>query len=215
MRKVSKYLLLCFLLLFLLPVHATEVKTKIDKTGSAYCGIYCMYAVMKINNINAELPELIKPEYISSPKGSSLSDLGNVAQKYGLYAESIGKLTTTDLKTISLPAILHVKSNASQKKYDHYELFLGTENGKAKLFNPTEPVKLVAFAQLAPRWDGNGLVVSAQSIDLSSIFAPARKRLTTYAAIVVAVILSVRWARRWLPKAMLNSRGKLFGLSVA
>lgn len=28
MRKVSKYLLLCFLLLFLLPVHATEVKTK-------------------------------------------------------------------------------------------------------------------------------------------------------------------------------------------
>ena len=35
-----------------------------------------------------------------------------------------------------------------------------------------------------------------------------------YAAAAIAAILFLHWAKRWLPEAMLNSRGKLFGLSI-
>jgi rhodanese-related sulfurtransferase len=107
-----------------------------------------------------------------------------------------------------------VKSNLKTQEYDHYELFLGTENGKAKLFNPPDPVRLVPYSEIAPRWDGNGLIISAEPIDLDLVFGPGRRRLMVYVAVSIAAILGLHFAKRWLPKAMLNSRSKLFGLSI-
>jgi len=184
------------------------------KTRHPHCGLYCIYTAMKLAGQKPDFRELVKPEYIGSRKGSSLAELKKAAGDHGVYAVPVGKLTSRVLNNCPHPVILHVTSDVTSREYEHYELFLGTENGKAKLFNPPEPVKLVKFAQLAPRWDGNGLIVSAKPIDLGVIFAPARKRLATYAAIVVAIILSVRWAKRWLPKAMLNSRRTILGLST-
>ena len=108
------------------------------------------------------------------------------------------------------------KAAADRKEYDHYELFLETKDGQAKLYDPPQPVRLVPFYQLAPRWDGTGLIVSAKPIDLGAIFAPARKRFIMYAVIAVAVILSLRLARRhWFPSADTSSRRRLLGLSIA
>ncbi|MBA7678785.1 hypothetical protein ES703_87063 [subsurface metagenome] len=73
---------------------------------------------------------------------------------------------------------------------------------------------MVPFRELAPRWDGNGLIVSAEPIDPGAIVAPTRKRFILFAAIALIIILIVRWAKRWLPEVLFNSRGKLFGLSV-
>jgi len=194
------------------PPKATSVKLK---SSGPYCGIYCLYAAMKLSELEVDFRELVKPEYIGSRKGSSLEELKKAAEDNGLYAVPVGRLTSRVLRNCPHPVILHVKSEPTSREYDHYELFLGTENGKAKIFNPPEPVKLVAFAELAPRWDSNGLIVSAEPIDLASIFAPARERFVIYAAIAIAVILVLHWAKRWLPqKAILNSRIKLFSLSA-
>ncbi len=184
------------------------------KSSDPYCGVYCLYTKMKLDNIKIDFRKLVQPEYIGSRKGSSLAELKKAAEDYGLYAVPAGKLTSKELSQSMCPIILHVKSEIGSEKYDHYELFLGTENGKAKLFDPPNQVRLVSFAELAPRWDGNGLIVSVEPIDLGAISAPARKRLIMYAAITLVIILIVHRAKRWLPDTILNSRRKLFGLSI-
>lgn len=42
------------------------------KSSSSYCGVYGLYTVMKLSGRKINFLELVKPEYISSRKGSSL-----------------------------------------------------------------------------------------------------------------------------------------------
>jgi rhodanese-related sulfurtransferase len=180
-----------------------------------YCGIYSLYAVMKLSDVDVDPKELLKPEYIGSHQGSSLAELKKAAEDNGLYAVPVGKLTSRELRQSSYPVILHVKSDPEMKIYNHYELFLETKNGQARLYNPPEQVRLVPFYELAPRWDGTGLIVAPSPIDLGTLFAPTRMRFIIYASIAVALILVAYWGRRhWLPKTALVSRRRLFGLSI-
>lgn len=132
-----------------------------------------------------------------------------------MYAETIGNLSSRELRRCPYPVILHVKYSADSKDYDHFELFLGSETGRAKLFNPPQPVRLVEFYELAPRWDGTGLLVSAEPIDIGVVFASARKRLILQIAGVIAVIFAMYWARRKWALASVNSRGRLLSFSIA
>jgi len=221
----AKHLCLFMLILAVLPGPAIAVSGQAEKTVnlpcskspySGYCGIYCLYMTMKLFNVDIEPTKLLKPEYIGSHKGSSLAELQKAARDNGLYAVPIEKLTSRELRRSPYPVILHVKSSADKKNYDHYELFLGTHNGRARLCNPPEPVRLVPFYELAPRWDGTGLMVSKNPIDLGVVFAPARKRLLIGSAIAVMTILIIRWGRRrWLPPTAIISRARQFGLSAA
>ena len=180
-----------------------------------YCGIYCLYSAIKLVGKESDIKELIKPEYFSSQEGSSLKDLKNAAIANGSYAESVDKLTKHVLEVSPYPVILHVKSTPDNKEYDHYVLFVGTEDGQVKLFDPPKPVKLVPFRNLAPLWDGTGLVISDEPIILKEFFAPAYKRLIAYTAIGLATILLFRWIRRrWFSVMPHVSRYKLFGLSI-
>jgi rhodanese-related sulfurtransferase len=225
-RTNNRFLLLLadLLVIFIITgtITANENKDNLSEAASvkpqthhSHCGLYCLYAAMKLSGREIDFTQLVKPEYIGSRKGSSMVELKNAAEDSGMYAVPIGKLTNRVLHNCPYPVILHVKSDVTSKEYDHYELFLGIENHKAKLFNPPEPVRLVPFRELAPRWDGNGLIISAKPIDHGSIFAPVRRRFAVYAAIAIAAILTVHYARRWLPQALLNTRRKLLGLSVA
>lgn len=226
-RPNNLFLLLLANLLFIFIITGTitanenkdnspEAASVKPRTHHPHCGLYCLYATMKLAGREIDFVQLVKPEYIGSPKGSSMAELKKAVEDSGMYAMPVDRLTSRVLHNCPHPVILHVKSDVTSKKYDHYELFLGTENGRAKIFNPPEPVRLVPFRELAPRWDGNGLIISAKPIDLGSIFAPTRKRFMMYAAIAVAFILAVhRGRRRWLPTKVLNSRRKLWGLSIA
>ncbi len=180
-----------------------------------HCGLYCVYTAMKLAGKDIGFLELVKPEYLGSRKGSSLGELKKAAEDNGLYAESVAKLNSGVLKETPHPVILHVKSSAESKDYDHFELFLGAVDGKAQIFNPPEPPEMVPFYELAPRWDGTGLIVSAEPIHLGTVFASARKRLLLYVVVGTAVIAIFHLARRRWPLATLvNSRSKLFGLSI-
>ena len=197
--------------------HKTTNSSTVQRRPSgAYCGIYCLYSAMKLFEIDVDPNELLKPEYIGSPYGSSLAELKKAAEDNGLYAVPVAKLASRELRQSPYPIILHTKSAADKKGYDHYELFLETKNGRARLYDPPEPVRWVPFYELASRWDGTGLIVSANPIDLGTIFGPARRRFILYAAIAVAVILIVHWGRRrWLPSANMMSRRQSLGLSAA
>ena len=185
-RILHLYLPLCVFLLITIFGSRTiaEVKNIENPSGTtcvsegistgSYCGVYCLYSAMKLFNYEVDFSELVKPEYIGSRDVSSLSELKKASEDNGLYVIPIGKLTTRELCQLEYPIILHVKIDAMSKTYNHYELFLGTENNQAKLFDPPNPVKLVSFHELAPLWDGNGLIVSTEPIDTTALFASAR-----------------------------------------
>ncbi len=193
--------------------ETTSVSKRIS-TGS-YCGVYCLYSTMKLFNYDVNFSELVKPEYIGSREGSSLKELQQAATDFKLFAVPVGNLTAEVLLNCKYPVIIHTKSHYTATTYDHYELFLGTKDGKAILFDPPNPIRLVSFNELAPLWDGNGLIVSAEPIDTHALFASARKRFISYSAVAIAVIFVIHFSRRWLPQTLLNSRSKLFGISMA
>jgi len=180
-----------------------------------HCGLYCLYTVMKLAGENVNFRELVKPEYISSAKGSSIAELRKAAEDNGLHAVPVGMLTSRLVRNCPHPMILHVKSDTTSKEYEHYELLLGIRNGKAEMFNPPEPVRLVSFRELAPRWDGTGLIVSPEPIDLDSILAPARRRLMLHVVVGIVAILMIHWGRRqWLDSADKMTCRRLLGVSV-
>jgi len=189
--------------------------TTVRKSSAPYCGIYCIYTVLKFAGREIDFRELAKSEYIGSRRGSSLAELKKAAEDCGLYAVSVSKLADRDLRQSEYPVILHVKSEIGSGQYDHYRLFLGTKDGKAQLLDPPDPVTSVPFSELAPYWDGNGLIVSNEPIDLGAVLAPTRKRFIIYAAIALAIILIVHRVKKWLPSVWHISRRRIYGLSAA
>jgi rhodanese-related sulfurtransferase len=185
-----------------------------DRKSHRHCGLYCVYAIIRLAGKKVNFMELVKPEYLGSRQGSSVLELMKAAEDYGLFVAPVGNLSTRVLCNYPHPVILHVKRTMLSQTYDHYILFLGTQDGQARLLDPPNPLKVVPFHELAPCWDGNALIVSSEPIDLGSVHAPVRKRFIMYTAIVISAILALHWAKRLLPKTLLNSRIKLMCLSI-
>jgi len=191
-------------------------KTVQYRSSGPYCGLYCLHSAIKLAGKDSDFADLIKPEYIGSREGSSLAELKQAAEDHGMEAMAVGKLTCRDLLALPYPIILHVKSSSQSKDYDHFELFLGVNEGKARIFDPPNPVANVAFHELARRWNGTGLIVSPTPIATAAIFWPARLRLMLYAAMGIAIVLGVHWIRRrWFPQWSGLSRSRRYGLSFA
>ena len=168
--------------------------------SQGYCGIYCLYGAMKFFGVQVEPNELLRPEYIGSPAGSSLAELKKCAEKYGLHAIPVARLTTKDLRDINCPVIIHVKSSLTGKSYDHYELFMGIRNGNALMYDPPTPPQAVEFWTIAPKWDGTALIVSDKPIQTAKTLSAAKWRFASYAGIATAIVLVVRRGQRRLTR---------------
>lgn len=193
----------------------SQPTTALDKRSEPYCGLYCLYTVMKLANKDVDFTDLLKKKYIGSRKGSSLDELKQAAEDYGFYAVPVTNMTSRELRELHCPAILHVKSNETSKSYDHFELFLGVSGNRAKLINVPNPISLVPFWKLATRWDGKALIISRTPVDTAGIFASSRKRFTIHAILVVVVMSIIYWCKRkWLLSFTTMTKSRLFALSL-
>ncbi|MFH1616424.1 MAG: rhodanese-like domain-containing protein [Planctomycetota bacterium] len=196
--------------------HANKIINTKRNSYAPYCGLYCVYTAFKLAEKDVEFGQLLKPEYIGSSKGSSLAELQGAAKDYGMYAIPLERLSATELRKSPFPIILHVKSLPASKEYDHYVLFLSDKDGKAMIFDPPNPVEVMPYCQLAPIWDGTGLIVSAEPISLSKIFASARKRFAMFSVAAIAAVLLIRFISKLLLRKVKNiGRSMNFGLSIA
>lgn len=197
------------------PSKETQPGKAKSRYANKHCGLYCVYALLRVNGKEVDFRDLVKPEYLGAREGSSLAELRQAARDHGLYAEVVGNLTRKDLIESGHSIILHVKASAESKKYDHYKLFLEAEDGKAKILDPPGPTALIPFSELAPLWAGAGLVVSAEPLDTAALLAPARKRFALYIAVAMGLILLVRWGeRRWLRPLRIRTRRGRVGLAT-
>jgi rhodanese-related sulfurtransferase len=153
---------------------------------------------MELADKNIDFADLVKPEYIGSREGSSLAELKKAAMDNGIYTEAVRELSSNDLKNIKQPVILHVKLSPKSKKYDHYILFIGDKDNRARIVDPPNPIEIIAYHELIPRWDGVGLIFSSEPINLAKILAPTRKRFALFASLVVAAIVLLKTAGKYV-----------------
>jgi rhodanese-related sulfurtransferase len=187
-------------------------RTNKNYAGHPHCGLYCLYSIMKLEGQPVDFRELVKPEYLGSRKGSSFEELKQASEDFGLNAISISRLIPDDLRTISKPAILHVKSGPDKKDYDHFVLYLGQKNGKARIFDPPAELSLVEFSSLAPKWDGNALVISSGLVTANSMSGSSKKRLFFYIVVIGIIVAAFYSLKRRVPTA--KSLHLRFGLSI-
>src|SRR5262249_23230617 len=89
------------------------------------CGLYSLYTCWLILGKQLDLRTLLLPEYLGSPKGSSISELEAAAHDHGLFAMPLGGMTSSMLRDTKHPLILHVKGNAASSEYDHFFVCVG------------------------------------------------------------------------------------------
>jgi len=171
-----------------------------QKRQRAHCGLYCLYSVLRLEGQELDYHDLVKPEYYGAHEGSSLAELRKGATDYGLHAEAVRRLSTRALRSCPYQVILHVKPHAHAKEYNHYELFMGTEKGMAKIFNPPQVPRLIPFGELAAQWDGAGLVLSAHPLNVDTVLTVDRQRLLLCGIIGVLILVAFHvsrfiWAR--------------------
>ncbi len=126
------------------------------------CGVYCAMAALRALGLEAPYGVLVSPQYVSSLEGSSMADLILAVKDHGAFPLPLRGLTPSGLVALETPCILHVRRDGTTEAHAHWVLFLGMEDGKAKLFNPPHGEELLPLAELLYLWDGQGIAVFAQ-----------------------------------------------------
>ncbi len=164
----------------------------------SYCGVQSLYRALRALGKEVSFADLVKPEYISSKKGSSISDLKRAGEDLGVFVEPMSKMTCGMLRHVRVPVILHVKSELGAKDYNHWVLFMGIEGGRAKIYDGEQPWTEMDFEELAARWDGTGLLVSNSPVRTIGIRLIGIATLLFYAGLVAFVVgILFRIERRW------------------
>ncbi|MGI9015138.1 MAG: cysteine peptidase family C39 domain-containing protein [Phycisphaerales bacterium] len=142
--------------------------------NDAYCGVYCVWAAAQFLSDKAViLADLLHPEYISQPGGSSFSDLLEAVQAVDLSASARKNMTLTDLQRHGGLAILHVKQDPVSRGYRHFVLCLGVTEDTAIIFDPPFPIRLVPSFELVRDWDGSGILLAGRGVDIAASWRPA------------------------------------------
>ena len=196
-----------------------------ERPRRPHCGLYCLYSVLRLGGQKLDYRDMVRPEYFGSQGGSTLAELRRGAVDYGLGAEVMSRLSTRALRCCPYTAILHVKPYPEAREYNHYELFMGTEDGKAKMFNPPEAPRLVSFQELAGRWDGAALLLSPNPLNVDKVLTADRQRLLLCGIVGVLALLVLHVGRliwtnlvgtlaRWRTMKLTLGQGALLGLAA-
>src|SRR5215471_8429906 len=70
-----------------------------ESSGGPYCGIYSLYAALRVNGISVPFDSLVQSKYVGSPFGSSLAELRQAAQDCGASARPLEGMTASLLRT--------------------------------------------------------------------------------------------------------------------
>lgn len=177
--------------------QAAEATQHVSKDPGWYCGLYAVFGALRAEGVNISFDQLLKPQYVGATSGSTLAELQRAAQDHGAYAEPLGRMSPGVLRQLDCPAVLHVSARDKPGTYKHWVLFLGEENGRARIVESSGHSELYEYTDLLAIWDGAALLVSAKPIDLSTLrwqgaFWSAVPLLTTSALVLVISLFAPR-----------------------
>ena len=193
-------------------------------SSGPFCGIYSLYTALRSQKVDLEFSQLLRPDYVSSASGSTLSDLLQAVQDHHAYGQIVENLSVADLHHLHCPAILHVKNEYDAPDYNHFLLCVPLSGGQLGLYDPPAALTRTAGHELAPVWDGAALLVAAQPIDLVPMRRWAVGRIAFVAVVVllalgISLLIRMRTRRGEAPPRFrlqpVSQCGLAFGIAVA
>ncbi len=178
-----------------------------SKTPSAYCGLYCVYAAARCFQTEYPFENAIDTKYLHGKYGSTNEDLVNLLKDVGLDGRFRSDLTSEDLRRMTTPVILHVRSPTGIA-YNHWALFTGfDDHGAVLVFDPPEATGPLSLAELMSIWDGSGVVVSK----VGAPWNPWELPISISSVAILAATGGLMW---WLGKRW-RGLGLVTGVTVA
>jgi rhodanese-related sulfurtransferase len=205
---------------FAVPCRADEVAAEaadevpdVAAGSSSYCGIYCVYAAVHGFGKEVDFRSLLKTRYIGTPYGSSIHELAFAAEDNGLHALPMMGLSRANLLSARSPIVLHVSQPSSPGYFGHWVLFLGMENGKAKILDAPHKPELIPIADILAQWDGVGLYISEEPL------SPWRLKLESMLtgenlALLAALLVVTALLRRLLGTPQTNGGNRPIWVAV-
>lgn len=136
----------------------------VGEQSTSYCGIYCIYAAVNGFGKSIDFMTLLKTKYVGTVYGSSIQELAAAAEDNGLHALPMMGLSRSNLVMSRNPIVLHVSQPSAPGYFGHWILFLGMEDGKAKILDVPHRPELIPVADILARWDGVGLYLSEKPL---------------------------------------------------
>lgn len=169
------------------------VCSSVSADNGPYCGIYAMYGAASALGVKGDFQTLVDKKFVSSRAGSSASDLVSAAERLGVRVQPMTGLGLASLQESQDPLILHVSSLGQLEAYNHWLLFLGIEDGRARIIDGSGSIHLLRSAELLARWDGVALAVYKGDAPKTNFGAVETTSIGWWAIIVVCVIGAAAW----------------------
>jgi len=178
---------------------------RVAGTNEPYCGIYCVYGALRLLTGFSDMRSLVKPEYVGSSHGSSFEELAKAAVDNGLKAYAFKRLSVGELRRMPSPVVLHVAQESI--KYNHFVLYLGPNNdGSLRLLDSADGLVDMSPAELAAYWDGHGLLLSRDAVNVQSLLWRSYLEYGFYYAVAIATFWWLRKTRRGKDKPLTITR---------
>ncbi len=175
-----------------------NVNAPVSRGQPAYCGVCALHRTLAALGMRVRFDDLLKPEYVGTRKGSSIDELTRAAVACGLNCETANGMTCGILRRLQSPTVLHVRGAFESSDYDHWILFMGIEDGKARIYDGSHAAELIDLGDLTARWDGTGLILSDSPIDCSVLYLESAAYFCFIAAPALFVVGTGRYVqRRW------------------
>lgn len=173
---------------------AAEQEGSIERAArwQPYCGIYCVYAALRMFGRPVRFECLLRPAYLESAKGSSMKNLRRAIQDVGLHAKALGGMTTQTLQHCPHMTILHVRSSLTSREYTHFVLCYGVEEKGVKVLDPPYSTRFIHFQELAALWDGKAIVISEAPVSSQLLFTPERIGWVISVVVILCIVLAIR-----------------------
>lgn len=163
-----------------------------------YCGLYCVFAIARMNSMPVEFSELLSKNFLSGQFGSTADDLINALRTCGLRGEFSETSTIDRLRRSKHPVILHVRPAGFGTTYSHWVLFLGFQpNNRIRIYDPPNDEADLSVAELLAIWDNATVEVFASRVapapntDSALQWIRLPETFTLLMLLVVAVLLAV------------------------
>lgn len=165
-----------------------------------YCGVYSAYAVLDHYNRTVPFDSLLEPDYVSGYQGSTASEVARALADHGVVAKSFSGLGLFDLRMAGGPIILHVRGHQGTRDYRHWVVFLGEQDGRAVVLDPSRGESRIRYSRLMSLWDGVGVATARSTGALYSWRGLGIGRwLATLVFLGCLLLPNIRMLDRWVP----------------
>jgi hypothetical protein len=172
---------------------AAERSPYVEPSPNTYCGLHCVYSILRQNGIDIEFTELLDDRFLSHGGSSSAEDLCAALEVNGLEGRYVPAMAIDRLLLLEGPAILHVRAPGMDKGYVHWILFLGSDADGVKVYDPPREIGHCRIDELLAIWDGAAVLVAkpGTSNTMGAVLPWISPSAATVVALLVCSILVV------------------------